>query len=177
MAHHLYAKPWAIDPTHLNDIQPVMKDGEYWKRGDLFLSLRNQSTIMLYRPSIDQVIWYKHGPWVGQHDVDIISDYEISIYNNNVKTGLNENFINDIIIYNFKTNETYSPFNSSFIKHDIRTSGGGLHELINDNEVVVEETWEGRLIHINNNGNLLWQFINKGQDNKHYYYGKHRADA
>ena len=146
------------DPIHLNDIQPVLKDSPFFKKGDLFLSLRNLSMIMLYRPSTNKIVRIIEGNFFNQHDIDILDDKRISIYNNNVKTGLNENFINDIVIYNFKTNETHSPFNSSFIKHDIRTSGGGLHEFINDNEVVIEETWEGRLIHINNNGNLLWQF-------------------
>lgn len=26
------------DPIHLNDIEPVLTDGPYWKKGDLFLS-------------------------------------------------------------------------------------------------------------------------------------------
>ena len=25
-----------IDPIHLNDIQPVNFDGEFWKKGDVF---------------------------------------------------------------------------------------------------------------------------------------------
>ena len=45
------------DPLHLNDIQPVNFDGDYWKKGDVFLSLRNQSMIVLYRPSNNQIVW------------------------------------------------------------------------------------------------------------------------
>lgn len=36
-----------IDPIHLNDIQPVDFDGKFWKQGDVFLSPRNQSMIIL----------------------------------------------------------------------------------------------------------------------------------
>ena len=36
-----------IDPIHVNDIQPVLEDGLFWKKGDLFLSLRHQSMIIL----------------------------------------------------------------------------------------------------------------------------------
>jgi len=36
-----------IDPIHLNDIQPVNFDTEFWKKGDVFLSLRHQSMIVL----------------------------------------------------------------------------------------------------------------------------------
>jgi hypothetical protein len=73
------------DPTHLNDIQPVLADGPYWKKGDLFVSLRNISSIMLYRPSTDQIVWMKRGPWLSQHDVDILDDHRISVYDNNVQ--------------------------------------------------------------------------------------------
>ena len=70
------------DPTHLNDIEPVLADGPYWKKGDLFLSLRNVSAIMLYRPSTDEIVWMKRGPWMSQHDVDILDDHRIGIYDN-----------------------------------------------------------------------------------------------
>ena len=36
---------YSKDPLHLNDIEPIKTDGEYWDRGDLFLSLRNLSFI------------------------------------------------------------------------------------------------------------------------------------
>ena len=70
-------------PIHLNDIQPV-EDGTYWKKGDLFLSLRSQNMIILYRPSTNKIISSITGPFSNQHDIDIISDKEISIFNNNV---------------------------------------------------------------------------------------------
>lgn len=71
------------DPIHLNDVQPVMSDGPFWKKGDLFLSLRTSSVLLLYRPSTNEVVWSKEGPWLMQHDVDILSDHEIGVYSNN----------------------------------------------------------------------------------------------
>ena len=56
--------------------------GPDWKKGDLFLSLRNVSAVLLYRPSTDQIVWMKRGPWIGQHDVDILDDHRIGIYDN-----------------------------------------------------------------------------------------------
>ena len=72
-----------LNPIHLNDIQPALSDTKYWNRGDLFLSIKNQSAIVQYRPDTNQVISYLVGPFARQHDVDIISDTEISIFNNN----------------------------------------------------------------------------------------------
>ena len=45
------------DGLHLNDIQPALTDSPYWKKGDLFLSLRHKSLILLYRPSTGKIIW------------------------------------------------------------------------------------------------------------------------
>ena len=45
------------DPIHLNDIQPINVDGEFWSKGDVFLSIRNQSMVLLYRPSTNKIIW------------------------------------------------------------------------------------------------------------------------
>ena len=73
------------DPIHLNDIQPIDKDGDFWKKGDVFLSLRSQSMVILYRPSINQIIWKLTGPFFHQHDVDILNDHTISVFNNNSK--------------------------------------------------------------------------------------------
>ena len=75
------------DPTHLNDIQPVDFDGNHWKKGDVFLSLRNLSMVLLYRPSTNEIIWKGTGPFSQQHDVvDILDDHRISVFNNNSKS-------------------------------------------------------------------------------------------
>ena len=51
------------DPIHLNDIEPVFKNTKYWKKGDLVLSIRNQSSIIHYRPSNNKVVNYITGPF------------------------------------------------------------------------------------------------------------------
>ena len=72
------------DPIHLNDIQPVSSDSKFWKKGDLFLSLRTPNMIMQYRPKNNKIINMITGPFINQHDVDVISKKEISIFNNNL---------------------------------------------------------------------------------------------
>ena len=70
-------------PVHINEVRPVDFDGEYWKKGDVFLSLRNQSMVLLYRPSTNKIIWKGTGHFSRQHDVDILDQSRISIFNNN----------------------------------------------------------------------------------------------
>ena len=71
-----------VDPIHLNDIQPVNEDSNFWKKGDLFMSLANQSMVLLYRPSTNEILWKGVGHTYFQHDVDILDDHRISIFSN-----------------------------------------------------------------------------------------------
>ena len=89
-------------PIHLNDIEPVLSNTQYWKQGDIFLSIRNQNAIIHYRPNTNKVINYITGPFAHQHDVDIISNKEISIFNNN--NFIVNNKYSEVILYNFEKN-------------------------------------------------------------------------
>jgi hypothetical protein len=157
------------NPIHLNDIQPVESDGPYWKKGDIFLSIRNLSLVVLYRPETNKVLWFKQGPWLHQHDVNIISDHEISIYNNNVKLSTKEykvDGVNNIITFNFNTKLTSSPWDEAFEEHDIRTITEGRGRVLH-NGIFIEESDYGRLLFISNK-KLLWSYYNRANDGNIY---------
>ena len=157
---------YEYDPIHLNDIQPALEDTKFWKKGDLFLSINNQAMIMQFRPSTNEIINIITGPFSHQHDVDIISDHEISIFNNKVfNTYKAKN--NEIVIYNFKTNNFSKKFDNSIKELNFFTDGQGLSELdMKNGNMLIEETETGRLIYLNKNGDLLWEYINKAKNKK-----------
>jgi hypothetical protein len=150
------------DPIHLNDIQPAMSDSEYWKQGDVFLSLRDQSAIIHYQPSTNKVINYITGPFAQQHDVDIISDKEISIFNNN--NFYIDNEYSEVVIYNFESKKFRTLFNDQLQKNNFKTFSQGLSHIFNDGSLMVEETIHGRIILFNNQGEKEWEFVNKDQN-------------
>lgn len=169
----IYRSSTPGDPLHLNDIQYVLTDGPYWHRGDLFLSLRNSSTIMLYRPSTNEVLWWRQGPWMLQHDVDIISEHEIAVFNNNIaKTDggrVRVLGVNDTIIYDFSSEEYRSPFSEAYEVNDIRTLSEGRSEILSDGEIFVEEQNYGRLLKMNTSGDVTWQYVNRADDGRNYF--------
>ena len=75
----LYGSGYEDDRTHLNDIQPTLSDGPFWMKGDVFLSFRHLSTVMQFRPRTDEIVRLIEGPWLNQHDVDILDSTRISI--------------------------------------------------------------------------------------------------
>lgn len=147
------------DPIHLNDIQPVIMNSKNWKIGDLFLSLRNQSSIVHYRPSSNKIIKYITGPFSMQHDVDIVSDKEISIFNNN--NFLKNAEYSEILLYNYETNKFRKILNKQLQNENFKTTSQGLSHFFKDGSLLVEEQNHGRIIIFNNKGEKELEFINK----------------
>jgi hypothetical protein len=164
-----------FDPLHLNDIQPVLKNGKYWEKGDLFLSLRHKSLIIHFRPSSEKIINMIYGPFLHQHDVDIYSEKEISIFNNNTTNiGDQKNYYNDwsshesftddltnseIIIYNFE-NETYRKhLEKHFVNEKIYTQTDGLHEKLSNGNFYIESQNGGKMFIMNEDSIVMKKYF------------------
>ena len=162
------------DPVHLNDIEPVLADGPYWKKGDLFLSLRRPSTIMLYRPSTNKIIWSKAGPWLTQHDVDLLDDHRISIFSNNsvrFKDGLDFIGNSEVLVYDFATDTTTSPWSKTFKDYDVKSRHEGLSSQVPGGMMFVEEESAGRYLLFTADGTVVAQFVNRADDGLIYRLG------
>jgi hypothetical protein len=163
------------DPTHLNDIQPVLADGPYWKKGDLFLSLRNLSTIMLYRPSTDEILWMKRGPWMMQHDVDILDDHRISVYDNGAQERAPEQPFfegtSQVMVYDFATGKVSLPLERAMKDNDVRTWTEGRSTRLPDGSTMVGDTNDGRIIIFRADGAVAALYINRAKDGWLYHLG------
>ena len=161
--------------VHVNDVEPVLRDGPFWRRGDLFVSLRNPSVVLLYRPATDEVVWLRQGPWRQQHDVDIVSDSEISVFSNNaVRTGFDPSRVlgaNEVYVYDFATDEARSPWREAMRRHDVRTKTMGGATLFDDGGLMVEEHDYGRILRLSADGALLWSYVNRAPNGQLYMLG------
>ena len=156
----------------MNDVEPVLRDGPFWRRGDLFVSLRAVSVVLLYRPATDEVLWLQAGPWQLQHDVDVVSDSEISVYGNN--TFVDEDGddrvwgANEVHVHDFATGETRSPWREAMRRHDVRTRRRGGATVFGDGGVMLEEGNYGRVLTLSPDGEEVWSYVNRASDGKVY---------
>ncbi|MFA5963139.1 MAG: arylsulfotransferase family protein [Sphingomonas sp.] len=170
------ARDYTDEPFHLNDIQPVLKDGKYWKAGDLLISLRNLSMIMLYRPSTGKIIWSRDHPWRLQHDVNIIDDHRISVFDNNVLSAYQlaskptdaVDGHSRLLVYDFATDSVSSPFESGFANANIRASQEGRGTLLPNGDLFVEETQFGRMLRLSPDNKVRWQYIDADDKKRRY---------
>jgi hypothetical protein len=174
----LLAAGFDEDPIHLNDIQPALTDSHYWKKNDLLISMRHMSTIMLYRPSTNKVIWLKTGPWMNQHDVNFVGDHELSVFGNNIITDVGvlkvisgngirvgaENVFmdghNNVYRYNFQTDKVVAPYNEVMKSMGVSTGSEGRGTILENGDVFVEEQNNGRILRMSPEG-VKWEFVRR----------------
>ena len=156
----------ADDPLHINDVEEVQVDTKFFNRKDLFVSLGHTNMILLINPFTKKILWKLHDKLFHQHDVDIISNYEIAIFNNNrIYTNKDQVYKNnEINIFNFTNNELSSPYDKILYENEVRTVNQGLME-ITEYGVFVEETNFGRYIFFKKDGQVVFEYINKSKNN------------
>jgi hypothetical protein len=155
-------RPYVQDPFHLNDIQPAMANGKFWQKGDLFLSLRNLSLIALYRPSTGKILWWKIGPWRFQHDVSILDDHRITVFDNNTLMGYPDERVNGhnrLLVFDFAANSASSPWDKGLAANHIATRAQGRGTPLPNGDAMIEETEQGRLVRMTPDGALRWRYI------------------
>ena len=127
--------------------------------------------VLLYRPSTNKIIKVIEGEFYNQHDVDILDQSSISIYNNNVFFNhKNERKAthNEIIIYNFETDTFSKKFEKTFLENQINTNSHGLVDFLEDGSFIVEDRNNGRIFYINSKGKVVWIFNNISSKKKIY---------
>jgi hypothetical protein len=162
------------DPVHLNDIEPVMADGPYWKKGDLFVSMRGNSTVMIYRPSTDEIVWSQRGPWEGQHDIDILDDHRIAIYDNRAfhpgDFGRVDGASN-IAVYDFATTEVSYPWRAAMQREGVQSLFEGLYSFLPGGAVAIENHATGLILILSHDGRTLARYVNRAKDGNIYQLG------
>ena len=127
--------------------------------------------ILHYRPSSNKLIKIITGDFYNQHDVDIISEKEISIFNNNTLQTINGRKIltnSEVLIFDFESEQFSKKFSDSMKKYDVKSPTGALADILEDGSMMVDEDEYGRLLFFNNSGDLEWEFINKAKNGNVY---------
>ncbi len=184
LSYYLLKSGVIKDPLHINDVEPAFKSTPYYQKGDLFISARNPSFIMHYRPSSNKVLNMIEGPFVSQHDVDFLNDSSLVIFNNNCYTVWSKDskpppqdssrleiagdFYSNIVRYDFG-NDSFSFIGDSvFRANKIFTYSEGLMEFADPSTYFVEEQNTG-LIWIINNDQVLYKNVYKSQHNGYHH--------
>jgi hypothetical protein len=154
------------DPVHLNQITEAKSSGKFWQAGDLLISARHLSSVFLYRPSTDKIIWHKQGPWLNQHSSYFLGDHQISVLSNHVISSIpaeqmyiSNTGINRVMTYDFETDNVSEPFADMLKQNRPRTTTEGRAQLLNDGGLFFEDSNNGRILRFSKD-RLMWSYVN-----------------
>ena len=158
------------DRVHLNDAEVINKSDEFVRSGDIMLSSKHLSTVFLFRPNENKIVWLQTGPWLNQHDIDYLGEGMFSIFGNDTfryneieshDVFLDKN--NKIYLYNLQNNKILTIFDN--VMSDIKTPTQGLHEILDNGDVFIEDTDNFRLLRLSNE-KKRWEYFNFLGENK-----------
>ena len=163
------AKLSSRDITHLNDIEELdarmARSFPQFRPGDLLVSLRNLNLVLVLDPETEVVKWHQTGPWLKQHDPDFLPSGKISVVNNN-DDGTDEGSIlggSRILEVDPATGDTADRY-GSMPGQKWYTFRRGKHQYLPNGNVLITDSESGRVIEVNKQGEIVWEFINRFDD-------------
>ena len=154
----------AYDPLHLNSVK-AMPEGlrsRLFDPGDLVVSLRNISTLLVLDPDTMKVKWHTTGPFFRQHDPIFLPGDRISLFDNRPVADDDGTRESQIMELDARTGEATAvlggdgpgeePFYSAIM---------GDHERLPNGNVLVTPGSEGRVLEYTRDGRLAWSWQNR----------------
>ncbi|MDG2284457.1 MAG: sulfotransferase, partial [Alphaproteobacteria bacterium] len=117
-----------------------------------------------------KIVWRKTGPWISQHDIDLLEDGTYSVFNNNnlqlmmresgeeLKPG-----VVGINIYDPQSGEVVSPYDSILQGINLRVETEGLCRILPNGDVFLESPNEGALYRLSPDS-VRWRYENLFED-------------
>lgn len=156
--------------THLNDVEvlgkKISKEYPLFETGDIMLSLRSLNMIMILNGKTGLAKWWMIGPFLRQHDPDFDGMGCISIFDN-MGGGPKDDigFASRIISINPVTRDVKVTYRAS-PPENFYTHEQGSHQILPNGNMLITETFQGRIFEVNSEGIIVWQYITKWDDER-----------
>ncbi|MFP4406495.1 arylsulfotransferase family protein [Rhodosalinus sp.] len=143
------------DPFHPNDAEPLSAEMAeafpMFAPGDILFSLREINLIAVADPETGRLKWWRHGPWIRQHDPDFQPDGTITVYDNGTATGRSLirriDPVDDSLSVVFEGGDEV-PFYSW---------RRGKHQVLPGGNILLTESEQGRVLEVDAEGRLVWE--------------------
>ena len=173
------ANAWNREIVHLNKVSELSSalapDFPMFEAGDLLLSFRNLNMLMVVSPRTLKVKWWRVGPWLRQHDAEFRAGGSVMVFNNNIylttafKSGhdrttkltrLTVPRVSNVLELNVATGQSHIFYGGSKEQPMLSVTRGKVDPMANG-DVLVTEFDGGRVFEANPAGEIVWQYINR----------------
>jgi hypothetical protein len=127
--------------------------------------------VLLYRPLENRLVDVIEGPFISQHDVNVLSDHEISIFNNRYITGYQYPENTDVripdgtprdtlafagvLVFDFNDRSFRELLPEAFEREGVRTETQGIQEILPNGDVFVEAQNIGKYFVLSAHGTVM----------------------
>jgi outer membrane protein assembly factor BamB len=155
--------PWFAngDYLHTNTVDVISAEQAahfpFASEGQVVVSMRDFGAIAVLDPESEQITWALQGPWMGQHDPDILPNGNILLFDNHGHYGAGGR--SRVIEFDPETMElvwSYTGSEDHPFESGIRS---GQQRLPNGNTLITESDG-GRLLEVARDGDIVWEYIN-----------------
>jgi hypothetical protein len=161
------------DYLHNNGIDVLEADdaaalrlGPSVRPGQVLLSMREIDTVALLDLEQERVVWAVRGPWLAQHDPDILANGNMLLFDNlgnfldadgnDAEGGGGRSRIIEFDPATMEIAWQYAGTALAPFESDVRASQ---ERLANGNTLITEETG-GRILEVTPAGEIVWEFVN-----------------
>ena len=102
---------------------------------------------------------------MNQHDVEFVSDHEISVFGNNVIDDVKKGRVfldghNIVYLYDFMVDKVSSPYDKAMSTFSVRTKTNGRSKILSNGDVFIDESENGRLLRLTPI-TAKWEFVRR----------------
>ncbi|HET8789984.1 MAG TPA: arylsulfotransferase family protein [Modicisalibacter sp.] len=159
------------DALHTNGIEFITEETAqnfpYGEPGDLLVSFRNISAVAVLDPESEEIVWATRGPWIEQHDPDLLPNGDILLFDN--YGNFEEGNLSQVLQFdpqNMAITWTYHGTDEHPLSSVIRSSA---QRLPNGNTLITESDG-GRLLEVTREGDIVWEYFNPVRDGNSNQY-------
>ena len=124
------------------------------------------SAIFVLDPETGLINWAQRGPWFGQHDPHFLPNGRISVYDNRDVVNYDAEArgvprrASRILQLDPSTGSTETIFEGT-LAEPFFTDAIGQHQYQPNGNILITESWGGRVFEITPNGKKVWEYVNR----------------
>ncbi len=149
------------DTLHLNDVEifPSYLQPGVFEAGDIMISLRNISAVMVFNPDTLHIKYLSIGKVVRQHDPHFVDGERISIFDNNNVASESEGPQSRIVVVSAPHDQMQVMYSGSG-EQPFYTAIMGKHQWLPNGNILITESLKGRAFEVDPEGKLVWEYFN-----------------
>ncbi len=151
------------DTLHLNDVKvfPSTMKPDLFQPGDVMVSLRNISSVVVFDPRTRRIRAVVTGRFVRQHDADFLDGSTIGVFDNNQLDSRDPpDGSSRIVAISLKDGSERVMFEGA-PGHPFYTDTMGKQQLLPNGDLLLAEATRGRALEVTPHGEVVWEYFNQ----------------